>query len=153
MERSDLMLQIEVVDTIFGEVTTVPPLHAVVFDAIRGRQAAVREVTAQKIGMFMGPNLSPFQIFESAYARVWLGIVGQPYTYFHAPSHVASPLFEEALHAVLEVKEFGMTFDDKGGELSYLRVVSAHAYLDDVAPRGPLQRFRDLLLSVVGARR
>ena len=145
MANSNLMLQVELLDIISGNVVAVPQVQIVVFDVIRGEAAEVTEIADEKVGVFSGNNLPVTQITDSANARLWVGFPGQPYTYLHAPSHVQSPRFENASHVVLELREWGLTFDDDGDQLNYLRLVSAHAYVRDISKATIFRRVLDFL--------
>lgn len=134
MAKGSIMLQFEVTEVFTPEVTSVPPLYALVFDTLDGDKTTVREIAVEKIrGIALNLHTGSFDASDSGFALLYLVFAdrNRPLKIFYAPSHVPSPQIEGAGMAILEVRDFGWTIASPGN-ISLVRHYGAHAYLDEV---------------------
>jgi hypothetical protein len=133
MARGGLALGIEVVQTVATGVLTIPEIWTVVFETLDGDRTTVREIAAEKVQILSGSNLERFAAStESALTDVFLvwGDRDTPLKVLHAPSHVASPVFDGARMVLLRVRDMGYHVVSPG-KLSGTRGIHAHAYVDE----------------------
>lgn len=133
MAKGSLMLQLEVIQ-ISAPGVSVPEVWAVAVDSLDGDTTTVREIAAERIGVFQGENLWATQehSIETAFTELFLVFsrAESPLKVFYAPSHVPSPPFAGAGLVILRVRDFGYEVESPG-RLSVGRVIGAHAYLDE----------------------
>lgn len=130
MAKGSLMLQLQVTEVFDIDVTTMPPLFALVLDTLDGDQTTVREISVEKVGGILS-NTGWGDMTDNAAAQLYLVFRDRPLKIFYAPSHVPSPPFEGAGLAILQVRDYGLTVTP-GAKASLGRQISAHAYLDEV---------------------
>ncbi len=134
MAKGSIMLQFEVTEVFTPEVTSVPPLFALVFDTLDGDKTTVREIAVEKItSIALNGHTGSYDASDNGFALLYLVFAdrNRPLKIFYAPSHVPSPQVEGAGMAILQVRDFGLTIQSPG-TISVVRHYGAHAYLDEV---------------------
>ena len=114
-------------------VLTIPEIWTVVFETLDGDRTTVREIAAEKVQLLSGSNLERFATStESALTDVFLvwGDRDTPLKVLHAPSHVASPVFDGPRMVLLRVRDMGYNVVSPG-KLVGARGIHAHAYVDE----------------------
>jgi hypothetical protein len=127
------MLGIEVIQTFATGVLNIPEIWTVVLEGLDGDRTTVREISAEKIQILSGDHLANFATSTGhALADVFLVFDDreEPLKVLYAPSHVPSPTFDGARLVLLRVRDMGYHVPSPGN-LSTLRAVQAHTYVDE----------------------
>ena len=150
MAKGRVMLQLEISQIFSSEISSVPPIEALVFDLLDGETTTVREIAAQKVAhLSAGSNVRALDTSsDNALTEVFLVSAQgeQPLTVFYGPSHVPSPPLVGPEMVILKVKDIGYSVVSPG-KLIFGRVIQAHTYLDEapgfptlvLPPTGPIQ--------------
>lgn len=139
MAKGPIMLQIAVEQIFSAPVTDLPEVWSVALQSLDGDRAFVREIATEKShGIYLWTTDSDYEPGElemtgTALSDLWLVFndLRRPPRIFHAPSHVFSPPTDGARLVLLRVRDFSFAVSSPG-VFSTVRLVSSHAYVDEV---------------------
>jgi hypothetical protein len=138
MPRGNIMLQVEVTQTLDTVTTDAPIINVQVSDFLTGGKTVVREIAVEKIGGIAANQVGAlaFDYGNKGYAKVSLLSTepDQPHRSFvlFAPSHVPSPPIEGAQEVILQLIDIGFHVDPPV-TLVGARRLGGHVYLEETS--------------------
>jgi hypothetical protein len=129
------MIQLEVVQYVAGNVTTVYPIDAEAGIFLQPtRSTSIREIAIESAGGILAskaPGLAAITFGDASAAVTLLFSGSRREETYYAPSHVTSPAVTGANGALLSAIAMGADIGSPG-QLSVGRYVRAHAYIDQI---------------------